>query len=198
MGYEFERDDITKIMPLNDPPTCYALISGNVITANEMLGATKKDVKNKGTNTVDAIAEIARAHFSNVRKLKILRAEIEPRGLTLDTYYNNQTKLAPAIIQMIDGALRNNDVGVQLIVAGKGDGGCQLFSITNPGDLNCHDSVGYIAIGSGAPHAVYYLIEHGYKKDLPKEDVLKLLTEAKARSQVAPGVGNETTTVTVD
>ena len=76
-----------------------------------------------------------------------------------------------------------------IILAGKGETSCHIFTIVNPGDTHCHDSVGYVAIGSGAPHAVYSLIDAGYKKSMDKDSVKDIVIKAKERSEVAPGVG---------
>lgn len=195
IGYEFEREDINKIIALNDSRTCYALLSGNTIWGYEIIEATKKEVKSKGITAVDAIADIMRNVYSNNRRMRIVRDEIESRGLDIATYYQSQQRLQSSIVHMIDTALRTADAGVQFIIAGKGEEAYQLFSITNPGQLACHDCIGYVAIGTGAPHVIYHFIEAGYKKSIGLDAVKELVNKAKERSHVAPGVGTETTLI---
>jgi 20S proteasome alpha/beta subunit len=72
-----------------------------------------------------------------------------------------------------------------------------VFSIVNPGDLFCYDAIGFAAVGSGAPHAVYSLIESGYKKSMDGKTVFELVEKAKHRSEVAPGVGRGTEIISV-
>ena len=61
----------------------------------------------------------------------------------------------------------------------------------------CNDVIGYAAIGTGAPHAMYSLIDAGYKKSMSKEKVEEMLRQAKKRSEVAPGVGGQTKIVSI-
>ena len=143
------------------------------------------------------IAELLRSSYQNTRKMHLVRNELEPRGLDLNTYYQSQQRLLPQSVQLIDNAFKIYNPRVELIVAGKGESLCQVFTILNPGDSMCHDCIGYAAIGSGAPHAIYSLIEAKYKKSLDKESVEKLLREAKRRSEVAPGGGERTKIVIV-
>ena len=63
--------------------------------------------------------------------------------------------------------------------------------------VTAHIPIGHGAIGSGAPHALYSLIEAGYRSAMPKDEVIELVTKAKTRSEVAPGVGRDTTVDTI-
>lgn len=139
-----------------------------------------------------------RLAYQEVRKKHIIRNELESRGLDLNSYYENQQKLVPPIIQMIDEQFRTWNPEVDVIVAGKDNSGCHIYTVQNPGDTLCHDSVGFVAIGSGAPHALYSLIESNYKKTMGRDEVEKLVKRAKHRSEVAPGVGTATTDISIE
>ncbi|MFC1936937.1 hypothetical protein ACFLWY_00085 [Chloroflexota bacterium] len=197
IGYEFESEDISKIIKLNDK--IYALTAGDVIFASEVIEAAREKL-NDGSNTVTVshAAENVRKTYQEIRKRHIIRNELESRGLDLDTYYENQQKLVPPIIQMVDEQLRTWNPEVEIIVAGKDNSGCHIYAIRNPGDTLCHDSIGFVAIGSGAPHALYSLIESNYKKTMDKDEVIRLVKQAKLRSEVAPGVGAATSEVFVE
>jgi hypothetical protein len=197
IGYEFENDEVEKIVQINGAVPVFALISGDVLFANEVIQAVKKDVEAQAINSTPVIAELFRKAYQNIRRQKIIRNELEPRGLDLGSYYQNQKNLLPQIVQMLDNALRQYNPRVEFIVAGKGESLCHIFTIVNPGDSTCHDSIGYTAIGSGSPHAMYSLIESNYKKSLDQEKVKKLVEQAKKRSEVAPGVGKETKIVVI-
>lgn len=56
----------------------------------------------------------------------------------------------------------------------------------------CVDAIGFSAIGSGAPHVVYSLLGATYRKSLGKSQVKDLIIQAKELSEVAPGVGKQT------
>ena len=197
IGYEFESEDIGKIIKLNEK--LYALTAGDVLFASEVVTGVQQGLANEsGAITVSEMAERTRLAYQEVRKRHIIRNELESRGLDLNLYYENQQKLVSPIIQMIDEQFRTWNPEVELIVAGKDSFGCHIYTVQNPGDTLCHDSVGFVAIGSGGPHALYSIIESKYKKTMSKEEVEKLIKKAKRRSEVAPGVGRATTDVSVE
>src|SRR3972149_168422 len=189
MGYEFENDEVEKIVKIQGSGLIHALISGNVLFANEVIDKAKEQIAAKGVNVVDVATDMLRDSYREVRLMHVSRDELESRGLTLQTYYQRQQSLFQPLVQILDNALRKYDLGVQFLVAGKSGASCHVYSVTNPGDSVCHDSLGYAVIGSGAPHAMYHLIESGYKKSMSKDDVVKVIKAAKKRSEVAPGVG---------
>jgi len=197
IGYEFENEEIKKIIKVRETTVSYLLSAGDVLFANEVLEAVRKDVDEKGITATPVIAELFRQHYQTVRKQHIIRHELEPRGLTLDLYYQAHQKLVQAVVMMIDNALKTGNPRTELIVTGFGESGCSVFSIINPGDLFCHDAIGFVAVGSGGPHAVYSLIESGYKKSMDAKTVYELVEKAKHRSEVAPGVGRGTEMVSI-
>jgi hypothetical protein len=81
---------------------------------------------------------------------------------------------------------------VSTIFAGLDTSGAHIYSVRYDGILNCHDAVGFAAIGAGARHASsqFMLAKHGLTK--PLADTLRLTYFAKKRSEVAPGVGEQT------
>lgn len=192
IGYEFENEEVRKIIKVRETTVAYLLIAGDVLFANEVLEAVRKDVDAKGITATPIIAELFRQHYQNVRKQHIFRTELEPRGLTLDSFYQGHQRFVLQIVQLIDNALKTGNPRTELIVAGLCESCWSIFSIVNPGDLFCHDAIGFMAIGSGAPHAVYSLIESGYKKSMDEHTVHELVEKAKCRSEVAPGVGKGT------
>ena len=196
IGYEFETDDIAKILDMGDG-SCI-LTAGDVIFASEVIAQAKLLLAPLGDSVpLPQVAEKTCDAYQVIRLRHLVRNELESRGLTLDEYKESQGKMFPPIIQMIDQQFRTFDPGVELIIAGKDSAGCHIFTIQNPGDILCHDIVGFVAIGSGAPHALYSLIESNYKKSLPRDKVVELVNNAKKRSEVAPGVGNATKEVVI-
>lgn len=197
IGYEFENEEVKKIVKIKDETIAYMLIAGDVIFANEVLEAVRKGVDTKGLTGTSVIAELFRQEYQRVRREHIIRSQLEPRGLTLEEYYKKQQSLMKEIVQVIDRALVTYNTRTEMIVAGFDEERCSLFSVMNPGDLFCHDAIGFTAVGSGAPHAVYSLIESGYKKSMNGKQVYELVEKAKHRSEVAPGVGNKTEIISV-
>lgn len=195
ISYEFETDDVQKIYKINEK--AYVLTAGNAIFAYEIVTAAARKIQaNQAYSTIEEIAEIVRKEFVIFRNKIIARNVLEPRGLSLEGYYNIQKQLFPGVIQEVENALINNNIGVELIIAGQNDNEeCHIFTVTHPGQLLIHDVIGYVCVGSGSPHATYYLIGSNYKKNMQIKDVKKLIEEAKHKSEVAPGVGKETTVI---
>ncbi len=193
ISYEFETDDVQKIYNITDK--CYVLTAGNALFACEIVKSAKMKIDAiQGNHTVQSIADIVRQEFVKFRNTVITRNVLEPRGITLADYYKVQQQLVPGVIQEIENALVNSNIGVELIVAGQNDGGdCHIFTITHPGQLLSHDAIGHVSVGSGAPHATYYLIGSTYKKSLSVGQVRRMVLNAKKKSEVAPGVGKATT-----
>jgi len=197
IGYEFESEEVEKIVRIGDSAQIYALISGDVFFANEVIEKAKGQAKEQGINTTNRIADLMRDAYQEVRRQHLVRNELESRGLDITTYYQNHQRMLPPIVQMIDKTFVTWDPRVEFIVAGVDESLCRVFTIMNPGDSSCHDPLGYAAIGSGAPHAIYSMIDSNYKRSLSKDAVLELLEKAKQRSEVAPGVGKDTKTIII-
>lgn len=199
MPYQFETDDVKKIYDLTD--NAVLLTAGNALFAYEIYENALKNigyakVRGEQIGTIKELAEIVRVEYQNYRRDMAVKSVLEPRGLTLNDYYDRQQKLNIGIIQEIENQLVNLNIAVDLIIAGHNmENECHIYSITHPGILVLHDALGYVCVGTGAPHATYNLIGSNYKKSLNDGEVKKLIEEAKKKSEVAPGVGKATTIV---
>ena len=191
IGYEFENEEVEKIAKISD--SSYVLIAGDIVFANRIVEDTKTQIKSQNIISIHRIAEQLRVSYQNIRKMHIIQTEIEPRGIDINYYYANQQRLLPHLVQVIDNQLRNFPLTVDFIIVGQEESSCHIYTVGNPGLLLSHDCIGFAAIGSGAPHAIYSLIESKYKKSLNKESVKEIVDKAKKRSEVAPGVGGKTT-----
>ena len=198
IGYEFEHQEDTKIVELTGANSTHALVAGDVLRGNEILKAAQADMAQRdGGVTASEAAEIIRGAYQKVRLANITHRELEPRGLDLNSYYGRHQQLSPQIVQMIDQAMCSVNLEVEMLVAGSNGGTHIIHTILNPGTIHDNSSIGHGAIGSGAPHALYSLIEGSYAPSLRKEEVIELVKQAKTRSEVAPGVGAQTTVVVI-
>jgi len=188
---EFETDDVVKTYSLGE--AAMAMSAGNALSAWEIMKRSKAVIVDQQINKIDQIVEVVRKTYQDYRQRLIVERYLEPRGLNLNSYYNMQLKLVPSVVGDIENQLVNFNIGVDLIVAGCRDGGeCHLYTVTHPGVSVSHDAIGYVSIGSGAAHAMYFFISTNYHKKMSVEEVKKIVLEAKKRSQVAPGVGKQT------
>lgn len=190
MGYQFENDETSKIHPLSED-SC-ALFAGNVLFGDPILQQSRAIIAGEGQKYVGEIAEIVKNSYKDFRLSYIEERYLAPRGLTLEAYYGRQESLNPGIIQVVDQAMATEDIGVEFIVVGPTGAGYGIYIISNPGLSACLDAIGFSAIGSGAPHVLYSLLGATYKKSLGESEVKKLVKQAKKMSEVAPGVGKQT------
>jgi len=197
ISYEFETEDVQKIYKLND--NCVVLTAGNAIFAYEIVEKTKKALNSMDQSlSAEEIAEALRLEYVRFRHKIISRNVLEPRNLDINQYLQIQQRLIPGVAQDIENALVNHDIGTEFIVAGcDGDGQCHIFTVTNPGQVLCHDGIGYVCVGSGSPHATYYLIGEKYSKKQETTDAKAQVEAAKKKSEVAPGVGDNTTILVI-
>ena len=199
IGYEFEHQDISKIVPMDDNRTpLYALAAGDVLVGTEILDLARAKIREQQRDvTALEASEIVRGAYQFVRLQHIVQRELEPRGLDLENYYGRHQMLSPQVLQMVDQAMSQANAGVEFIIVGPGAGGFTLHTVVNPGVTNHHTPIGYSAIGSGAPHALYYLIEASYEGSKDRDTVNTLVNNAKTRSEVAPGVGAQTQSLVI-
>ena len=196
IAYEFEHQENAKIVPIDgdgDSASTYALSAGDVLLGTQILSAAKEQLRGQQSPvSASEVAQLVRTTYQQVRLGLIVQRELEPRGLNLETYYNGQQTLMPQIVQAIDIALSQGDIGVEFIIAGRTECRYTIHTITSPGVQSEHTPIGYCAIGSGAPHAMYSLIGASYKSSLDRESVRVIVEKAKEQSEVAPGVGKKT------
>ena len=190
IGYEFENEETSKIIRLTDDS--YALFAGNVLYGDQIMQSSIELIAADGLQSVKGIAEQVKNSYAGFRLSYLVERYLTPRGLTMDSYYDRQHNLNARIVEEIDQALSNFDIGVECIVVGPTIAGYGIYTVRNPGVAVRDDAVGFSAIGSGAPHVLYSLLGATYRKSLGKEDVKDLISQAKKMSEVAPGVGKQT------
>lgn len=159
---------------------------------DQIVQSSRNTISNEGQELVRDVAEIVKTNYQSFRLSYVEENFLVPRGLTIESYYGRHTSLNPVMVQLIDEAMEKIDIGVELIVVGPAGTGYGIYTVTNPGLATCVDAIGFSAIGSGAPHVVYSLLGATYRKSLGKSQVQDLITRAKELSEVAPGVGKQT------
>ncbi len=199
MPYEFENDEMSKIHRMSEHAPIFALAAGDLVNGNEMLDhaqmeVARQEVARENGITADQVAEIVRMCYSSLRLKLAVSLHLEPRGMDHPTFISNQNNLTPQLAQYLDQAIAQFDIGVELIVAGPTNEKVGIYQIVHPGVIINATSIGYAAIGSGAPHAIYSFIEQPYKQSFNRQEAEAGVQAAKRRSEVAPGVGEKTST----
>ena len=102
IGYEFEHEPATKIVPLVEGSSV-VLLSGDVLRGHEVVGMARTALaQQRGPVTAAEAAEVVRSYYQEIRRACIIQTELEPRGLDINAFYNNHQQLMPAVVQVID------------------------------------------------------------------------------------------------
>jgi 20S proteasome alpha/beta subunit len=175
--------------------TSVVLVAGDVLTGARIARATKVALAGQATPpaSMDVIADLAAQCYAGLRQ-EIAQAQFfAPRGLSIAQYYQAQQQLVSGLVTMLDSALANFDLGVELIVAGMDSLGGHLHTVGNPGGWQqCHDPIGTIAVGSGAIHAIQSMIGYRHSAAEPVKETVYRVFSSKRRAELAPGVGHDT------
>lgn len=187
LPYQYETKDVPKIIELNDQSIM--MIAGNTLFGNEIAEIAKEKVE--ATDSMPEVAEKVRAAYQEYRLHLVEDAVLKPRKLTLDEYQEKQLTINQEVVNSIETALTETDINVDIIVAGSNGTRCHIYTITHPGIVVSNDALGYACVGIGAPHAQLHFIDGKYEKSQTLAQVKELVTQAKSRSENAPGVGKE-------
>jgi len=193
---EFEHTS-SKIDTLTDKSLFLA--AGQILPATELLRRARAKLATHAITGIEEIAKIVGGVYKEYRSEQIENIWLKPRNLTLDLFYKEGKclNLPKELALALDGQMIQYNLGVELIIAGVDDAGGHLYSILNPGIYYCHDKIGYVAIGSGAMHAISSFIVNNYSVDFRLNNGAYIAFEAKFTAERAPGVGTETDMVIV-
>jgi hypothetical protein len=146
------------------------------------------------------VADIARIYgeeFAYYRRSKAEREILMPRGLDFDRFLSRQATMAHYQVRDIDAALAAYYIDSTAIIAGIDPSGPHIFKVTNPGIVECLDTPYFACAGSGEWLANTQFMLARYDKTFPFTKALWLTFAAKARAEIAGGVGERTDLVIV-
>ncbi|HEY7307951.1 MAG TPA: hypothetical protein VH643_01190, partial [Gemmataceae bacterium] len=146
------------------------------------------------SGNITEVAEIAKLYADNYASFRRERAErihLYPRGLDLGTLVACQNNMNPQLLFELDRLLQDENLGVGTIICGV-DEEPHIYSISDPGVMTCHDSIGFCAIGFGARQFETLFMYRGYSPFWDWLQALLLMYTAKKRAESSPGVGKYT------
>lgn len=184
---EFEQE-IPKIEKLSD--NCIALSAGPALASTDLFRNVRRKI---GTSSppISIIQEMVKAEYSRIRKAKLEENLFNPRGFTMEWFYQNQQRLDENIILRLDNEVEQYDLELLLIVAGVDTTDAHLYQVANPGSSDCFDSLGFLNIGIGSRHASMTYIDERYTPRVSLNEALYISYKAKKRAEIAPGVGDD-------
>ncbi len=169
-----------------------------VLTAGDALAHV--ELCNEAINMVTAIrvlsvrqiaGEIQSAYVKQ-RTEKVEAEYLRPRGWDIKRFYEELAgRVPPEITFTVDRQITAYEHDLSVIVAGV-DEKAHVYSIRNPGALDCWDGMGCFAVGSGSSHAMPSFFLNNWQPSISLGSLVFMTYEAKRRAEVAPGVGKVT------
>lgn len=188
--------ELTKIFLLTSSIT--AMASGDSAFQTEILQRLYKKVAAKieaNPSEWVKIEDVAYLYAEIRNKIKAKRAEnsiLLPLGLTQDSFLSRQNEMSSDFIASVSKKLLNFDVpNVSTIISGIDSAGPHIFMVKND-NVFCMNTIGFASVGIGARHANSQLMLAGITSNTPIPEALFLTYIAKKRSEISPGVGDET------
>jgi hypothetical protein len=120
------------------------------------------------------------------------RRILGPFGLTREDFLARQSEFSTDFVKDIAQELLSfESPAVEAIIAGVDSKGAHIYTVDNY-SMQCHDAVGFAAIGVGQTHASSQMMafNHTYRHGLA--DTLMGVFFSKKRAEIAPGVGTAT------
>lgn len=199
LSYQVEKPSYKKDYKVGD---CYVLISGDTANAYEVVSLAKEKFDKQNKNSPESnvnTKELIRQAYQEFRRKVVIQRFIETRGLDLSSYYSGRIILPPQVIMEIENNLQNYNINLEMILVSKNSSNLYSLSyLTHPGELKCVDPIGYISIGCGSIHSLYYLTGSNYSIDKSIKEVEKILKKAKQQAEKSPGVGKDTTIIKLE
>jgi hypothetical protein len=138
------------------------------------------------------VAELYKRECDNALRRMAERRILSPFGLTLSEFMSRQTEFSGDFVRDIGTELMNFEgPPVQSIIAGCDDAGPHIYTVDND-SIQCHDSVGFAAIGAGQAHANSAMMAYNHTFRHSLADTLRAVFFSKKRAEIAPGVGPNT------
>ncbi len=192
MNLQMEPPVLKKITKINDEAV--ALFSGSVADAEEIMSATKQQLKGMTNLPTQNVAEAIKAAYIALKQKRVQETILGP--LLGADFAKFQVLLAQSpssqTLQQILAMIMQHNMQTEALVAGVDGTGAHLFAVTHPGVLLPLETMGYGAVGSGGLHAAVRLSLGQQNKVASILDTVYNVYEAKKAAEVAPGVGKMT------
>jgi len=188
---EFEHPSSKKITDIST--RCVALTAGDALAHTELFAAVQGRLHELADPSVEQVVEAIKEIYQELRRGRIEDLFLKPRGFGgFPDFYRHHGQISESIVLTIQSEIDRFDYGLQILVCGLSGRRAHIYVVGDPGTSACFDSINFHVIGSGTPHAVSKLITSRCSQDLPLEDALLLVHQAKRVAEIAPGVGSAT------
>lgn len=165
------------------------MVAGDYPTHTEALHRVSRILRN--TPNLDP-QERAEAYAASIRDVKFRQAcglYLAPLGLTSEIFQKNDLCAESILGDLAARVMEYRGENTEAIIVAADDHSAHLYYMDKNAKVNCHDDVGFIAIGLGAWHAKSHLMQILYHNRVPFSGALGVVYTAKKRAELAPGVG---------
>ena len=170
-----------------------ALVAGDASFQVSVCMDVFDEIQNETEVTVKRAATVYSQAFARHRREQAELKYLSPLGLNLESFIQNQKNFSQETVDNVIYKLEHNKVGAETIITGLDpDKSAHIYTVKDPGRIDCQDTVGFAAIGAGEWHAQSLFMFNKYHRNRRFSEALFLTYASKKRAEVAPGVGNET------
>lgn len=147
----------------------------------------------KPPTTIREVAEVYAEKFSEHRRKIAETAILKPHGLDANSLMDRQQDFRSEVVADLMQRMEHHKLGVETIVTGVDSTGAHIFIITDPGQIECADSVAFASIGTGKQHADSQFMMARHTREVSWTQALLSTYVAKKRAEVSPTVGRLST-----
>jgi hypothetical protein len=174
-------------------PRVIVLVAGDLPTHSEALSRMLDQLRAVPEANPGVIAEMYAAFIREIKFRYAVQKYLGPLGLDQESFYASQKNFAPDFRTRLTNQLQSYDApATEAIIAGTDGRTLQIWVMDEESKISNHTDVGFAAIGIGAWHAKSAMMHARYSHIFPFATALALTYAAKKRSEIAPGVGQET------
>jgi hypothetical protein len=171
---------------------CYIMTAGEPLKGTQIISSLKAHLSEKRDMTIDEIVAKLSREYQNLRKKVIEERVLLTRGFTTDQFYQRFNTLPEWFARTIDQELLEEPFDLEFLVFGIENDRAHIYTVSEKGDVDCYDSIGFAAIGSGRAQALAEIARYPYSSTSSLGQALNLVYFAKKEAQRVAGVGAET------
>jgi hypothetical protein len=180
-----EDDLFVKMKKLND--NTYIQTAGNMDICTPFLRELETSIRQ--TDKTQRVLKVAAAIYQKYRQQDVVNKILLNFGYKSLGEYRNDKGLSPALANDINNRISKHYSPFDLIVVGKDGDKYTIYSLSDPGFFT-ENVYGNAAVGSGAILAMDAMGQH--VPNIKKEEVIKLILQAKKDAEKDDGVGPQT------
>lgn len=178
-----------KIFRLND--YCLVMMAGNPLKGGQIISKVQERLLDEDLVT-NEIVKIVSEEYRNTMNETNEQRILSPKKLTIKKFYSQLNKFPKEFAEDIDEQLKEDPFDLSFLVCGIDNSEAHLFEVVSKGEINDYSSLGFAAIGSGAPQSIAELGKYQYGSNISLSHAIHLTYLAKKEAQRVGGIGVET------